>query len=90
MTPPPEEYVSEAVVKRVKKHAERVAKRVGIEGYCRVDMFMHIRTGDIVVIEVNTTPALTPSTVLYHQALSEKRPLYPTQLMELLIENKGF
>jgi D-alanine--D-alanine ligase len=90
MTPPPEEYVSEEVLKKVKGSAERVAERVGIEGYCRIDMFMHIDTGEVVVIEVNTTPALTPSTVLYHQALVEKQPMNPMQLLEKLIENKGY
>lgn len=90
MTPPPEEHVSGEVLAKVKVSAERVAERVGIEGYCRIDMFMHIDTGEVVVIEVNTTPALTPSTVLYHQALMEKQPMNPMQLLEKLIENKGY
>jgi D-alanine--D-alanine ligase len=90
MTPPPEEYVSEEVLRKVRKSAEKVAARVGIEGYCRIDMFMQIDSGDIIVIEVNTTPALTPSTVLYHQAIAEKKPVYPTELLEKLIENKRY
>jgi D-alanine--D-alanine ligase len=90
MTPPPRQFVSEAVVTLVRKRAEMVAKRVGIEGYCRIDLFIHKESGEIIVIEVNTTPALTPSTVLYHQALSEEKALFPTQLLEQLIENKGY
>jgi D-alanine--D-alanine ligase len=88
MTPPPEKFVKEKVVRKAKKAAEKVAERVGIEGYCRIDMFMFVKTGDIIVIEVNTTPALTPSTVLYHQALTEKESLFPTELLERLVENK--
>jgi len=90
MTPPPEKYVKAGAVRRAKKAAELVAERVGIEDYCRIDMFMFAKTGDIIVIEVNTTPALTPSTVLYHQALAEKKPLFPTEFLETLIENKGY
>jgi len=90
LTPPPVDFVSAAVLGRVKKSAEIVAERVGIEGYCRIDMFMNVDTGDIIVIEVNTTPALTPSTVLYHQALAEKLPMFPTELLEKLIENKNY
>lgn len=90
MTPPPEEFVSKKAVSKARKAAELVAKKVGIEGYCRIDMFLYVKTGDIIVIEVNTTPALTPSTVLYHQALAEKKPLFPTELLEELIANKGY
>lgn len=90
MTPPPSEYVSDAVLQKVKKSMEAVAEKLGIQGYCRIDTFMHIDSGDVIVIEVNTTPALTPSTVLYHQALSEKESKYPTELLESLIANKGY
>jgi len=82
MTPPPEKIVSSAVLKRVKKSMEKVAKAVGIRTYCRIDTFMQVETGEVIVIEVNTTPALTPSTVLYHQALAEESPLWPVELLE--------
>jgi len=84
MTPPPEEIVNPEVLKKVKTAMEKVAAAVGIEGYCRIDTFMQVDTGEVIVIEVNTTPALTPSTVLYHQALAEKKPLWPVELLEQL------
>lgn len=90
LTPPPEAYVRREVLEKVKKSTQKVAERMGIQGYCRIDMFMHIDTGDIIVIEVNTTPALTPSTVLYHQALEEKKAMFPTELLENLIANKAY
>jgi D-alanine--D-alanine ligase len=87
MTPPPENIVKDEALKKVKKAMEKVAEAVGIRGYCRIDTFMHVDTGEVIVIEVNTTPALTPSTVLYHQALAEPKPMHPTQLLEKLIIN---
>jgi len=90
LTPPPEEFVSHSAVKKIKHSAEIVAKTLSVQGYCRMDLFVDIQTGDIVVIEINTTPALTPSTVLYHQALAEKKPIYPLELLETLIQNKGY
>lgn len=90
MTPPPEQHVKPAVLARVKKSAEKVAEVLGIEGYCRMDAFIHIDTGDIILIEVNTLPALTPSTVLFHQGLAEKKPVYPLELLEKIVENKGY
>jgi D-alanine--D-alanine ligase len=90
MTPPPREYISDEVLSKIKRSSEKVAKLVGIEGYCRIDLFIHVESGDVIVIEVNTTPALTPSTVIYHQALCEKNPMYPTEFLESLIENKGY
>ena len=51
---------------------------------------MQVASGNIMLIEVNTLPGLTPSTVLFHQGLAEQRPLYPTELLETLIKNKGY
>ena len=90
MTPPPEQYVKPAVLARVKKSAEKVAEVLNIEGYCRMDAFIQIDTGDLILIEVNTLPALTPSTVLYHQSLAEKKPMYPLELLEKIVENKAY
>jgi D-alanine-D-alanine ligase-like ATP-grasp enzyme len=90
LTPPPEKYVKPKALKKVMKSAEKVAKGLGIEGYCRVDIFVNVDNGDVIVIEINTTPALTPSTVLYHQALCEKRPIFPREFIETLVRNKGY
>jgi len=90
MTPPPEKYVKAAVLTRVKKSIEKVAEVLGIEGYSRLDAFIQIDTGDLILIEVNTLPGLTPSTVLFHQGLAEPKPLSPLELLERLVENKGY
>lgn len=46
---------------------------------------MHTQTGELIVIEVNTLPALTPSTVLFHQALAQNPVVLPLQLLENII-----
>ena len=90
ITPPPPEIISPVIVKKIKQRIETVAKTLGITGYSRVDIFANVKTGEIIVIEVNTLPALTPSTVLFHQGLSEENPIFPTELLERLIENKRY
>lgn len=81
ITPPPAPFVKPSAVVSAKKRIAHVCNVLGLEGYSRIDAFMHTQTGEITVIEVNTLPALTPSTVLFHQGLAEKKPLYPAQLL---------
>ncbi len=87
ITPPPSEFVKPSAVKKAKLRMEKVAKVLGVEGYARIDAFMHIKTGELIIIEANSTPGLTPSTVIYHQALEENPPMYPTQLLERIVAN---
>src|SRR5690606_21456844 len=86
LTPPPSPHVKPSAVKKAMQRMEKVAKILGLGGYCRIDAFMHTQTGELIIIEANTTPGLTPSTVIYHQALAENPPLYPTAFLEKVIE----
>lgn len=86
ITPPPQPFVKPSAIKKAMKRMELVAQRLGIQGYARIDAFMHRKTGELIIIEANSTPGLTPSTVIYHQALEEKPALYPTQFLEKVIE----
>jgi D-alanine-D-alanine ligase-like ATP-grasp enzyme len=90
ITPPPKEIISAKNLAKVKKSIEQIAEKIGLRGYARIDIFVQIKTGNIIVIEINTLPGLTPSTVIYHQALSEKNPMFPKEFLELLIKNKGY
>jgi D-alanine-D-alanine ligase-like ATP-grasp enzyme len=90
ITPPPKEIISIKNLKKVKDLIEKVATEVGIKGYARIDIFAHVKTGNIIVIEINTLPGLTPSTVIYHQALAEPKPIFPKEFLEMLIKNKGY
>ena len=85
ITPPPEHLISKANLSKVKESVAKVAKAIGLTGYCRMDIFVELATGQISVIEVNSLPGLTPSTVLYHQALAENPPIYPREFLENLI-----
>ncbi|MDD2840451.1 MAG: hypothetical protein PHY80_05030 [Rickettsiales bacterium] len=90
ITPPPKEIIRPKAVVKARKLAETIATRIGIRGYARIDAFMNINTGALCVIEVNTLPGLTPSTVLYHQALSENPQIFPLELLEKIIKNSGY
>ncbi|KAK9819932.1 hypothetical protein WJX72_004090 [[Myrmecia] bisecta] len=80
LTPPPPDFVRPEVLNSVKARVELVADQLGLSGLARVDAFMHADTAEIIVIEVNTIPGMTPSTVLMQQALAEDPPLYPKEL----------
>ncbi|MEI7709590.1 MAG: hypothetical protein WCI76_02650 [bacterium] len=90
ITPPPTSIISAKNLIKVKKSVEKVAELAGVRGYARIDIFVHVKTGNIIVIEINTLPGLTPSTVIFHQALAEKTPMAPKEFLELLIKNKGY
>lgn len=90
ITPPPSNLMKPAVLTKVRERIETLAEKIGITGYSRIDAFVSLVTGDLMIIEVNTLPGLTPSTVLYHQGLAEEPAIFPRELLEKLIENKGF
>lgn len=86
ITPPPTEVAASRVVETVKRHIESAARALGLHGYARIDCFMNRKQGEVMFIEANTLPALTPSTVLYHQALAEARSRFPLEFIEHLID----
>lgn len=90
ITPPPANIMKPRALQRVKKLIQELATKLELRGYSRIDAFAHIHTGDLLIIEVNTLPALTPSTVLYQQALAQQEPMFPRELIELLIQNKDY
>lgn len=90
ITPPPKNIVSRPILEKVKDRIGKVARGLGITGYSRIDAFMNLRNADVIIIEVNTLPALTPSTVIYHQALAEKKAIFPRDFIEKIINNKGY
>ncbi len=88
ITPPPRTLMSARVRCLVQQRIKNLAVHLGIRGYARIDAFVHCLSGRLLIIEVNTLPALTPSTVFYQQALAQEQPLFPHELAELLIQNK--
>ncbi|MCB0332403.1 MAG: hypothetical protein KDD55_02820, partial [Bdellovibrionales bacterium] len=87
ITPPPSSHVSPDVVERAKQGIESVSRAIGIRGYARFDAFLEIQTGELILIEVNNLPALTPSTVIFQQALAEFPPIPPRRFLEILVES---
>jgi len=85
LTPPPESIISAQALEKIKQMVQKTAQALNIQNYARLDIFYNCHTGKMILIEVNSLPALTPSTVLYHQALTESPSLPPKQLLEKLI-----
>lgn len=67
----------------INKQLVEAAVALKISNYARFDIFYHLKTKQIIFIEANTLPALTPSTVLFHQSLD--MGIEPLQLLESII-----
>lgn len=54
----------------VKAELRRVAEVLDIQGYARIDAFVRVRSGgavEVLIIEVNSLPGMTPATCIFHQ-----------------------
>ena len=54
----------------VKRVLRQVADILHIEGYARIDAFVRVRAGgaiEVLIIEVNSLPGMTPATCIFHQ-----------------------
>lgn len=58
------------ISQKVKEQLKAIAETLNLEGYARIDAFVKIREGtpEVIFIEVNSLPGLTPATVIFHQA----------------------
>ncbi len=55
----------------VKEELEKAARVLKVEGYARIDAFVRIYADkhvEVLVIEVNSLPGMTPATCIFHQA----------------------
>ncbi len=55
----------------VKSELLKVAAILKIEGYCRIDAFVRVYSDkkvEVVIIEINSLPGMTPATCIFHQA----------------------
>ncbi|KAL9260564.1 D-alanine--D-alanine ligase-like protein [Drosera capensis] len=86
LTPPPASIMREEALKKCKQWIELIADTLQLEGFSRIDAFVNVDSGEVLVIEVNTVPGMTPSTVLIHQALAEQPPMYPRQFFRTLLD----
>ncbi|KAI3771072.1 hypothetical protein L6452_02225 [Arctium lappa] len=86
LTPPPLSIMSSEALMRCKERIELIANTLELEGFSRIDAFVNVDSGEVLVIEVNTVPGMTPSTVLIHQALAEEPPVYPHRFFRTLLD----
>ena len=54
-------------LEKVRETAVATFRALDLKGYARIDMFV-LKDGRVAVLEPNTLPGMTPSTVLFHQA----------------------
>ena len=88
LTPPPMNVVKTSQCQLIRSQIEKMASVLGIDGYARIDIFFNTQTNYIIFIEANTLPGLTPSTVIYHQALADSPSRNPTEFLEHLVQTK--
>ncbi|KAI3961907.1 hypothetical protein MKW98_022112 [Papaver atlanticum] len=86
LTPPPSSIISKEALVKCKQCIEIIANTLGLEGFSRIDAFVNVDSGEVLIIEVNTVPGMTPSTVLIHQALVEEPPMYPQHFFRALLD----
>jgi D-alanine--D-alanine ligase len=88
LTPPPIDIISDSATQKIKGLVEKCAKALKIQNYARLDIFFNRLTEKLILIEANTLPGLTPSTVIYHQGLAEEPSLTPLALLNRIITSK--
>ncbi len=80
----------ERAIKRIQKTVEHIYKTIGCAGYVRMDCFYQqadqspTKEERVVLLEINTLPALTPATCLFHQAA--EMGIKPMELIDIIVE----
>lgn len=66
----PTPAISQKISDKVKVELERAARVLKVQGYCRIDAFVRVFDNDeaeVIFIEVNSLPGMTPATAIFHQ-----------------------
>jgi UDP-N-acetylmuramate--alanine ligase len=86
-TPAP---LTQKTTQLVQKTIESAYKAIGCSGYARIDCFYQTKEQSptkkerVVILEINSLPALTPATCLFHQAAEVG--MRPMEFMDKIIE----
>lgn len=62
--------VRQRISDKVKAELEKAARALNVQGYCRIDAFVRVYENDrteVIFIEVNSLPGMTPATCIFHQ-----------------------
>jgi D-alanine-D-alanine ligase len=70
------------IAEKVKETALKICQILNIKGYPRIDMF--VKDNEVIVLEVNTLPGVTPSTMVFHQAA--EIGMSPEEFLDKIIE----
>ncbi len=81
------------VAKQVKATLKRAASILQIDGYCRIDAFVRVfpqNLAEVIIIEVNSLPGMTPATAIFHQAaLNQYKPFeFIDEILNFAVERK--
>jgi D-alanine-D-alanine ligase len=76
--------VSDEMLQKIKDAAVGTFRALDLKGYARIDMFVR-KDGRVAVLEPNTLPGMTPSTVLFHQAAASG--ITQTDLIDGIIQS---
>ncbi|MBT2557442.1 D-alanine--D-alanine ligase [Hymenobacter sp. ISL-91] len=66
----PDAHERQRISEEVKRELRRVAEILHIQGYARIDAFVRVRQNgavEVLIIEVNSLPGMTPATCIFHQ-----------------------
>ncbi|MBC7449065.1 MAG: D-alanine--D-alanine ligase, partial [Hymenobacteraceae bacterium] len=66
----PDPTERQRISEEVKRELRRVAETLHVEGYARIDAFVRVRESgavEVIIIEVNSLPGMTPATCIFHQ-----------------------
>ncbi|RZK29095.1 MAG: D-alanine--D-alanine ligase, partial [Hymenobacter sp.] len=66
----PDPAERQRISEEVKRTLRRVAEVLDIQGYARIDAFVRVREAgevEVLIIEVNSLPGMTPATCIFHQ-----------------------
>ncbi|KAJ9520074.1 hypothetical protein QJQ45_030135 [Haematococcus lacustris] len=86
LCPVPESVVPAAVVAAAMGHARDLADKLGVQGLAKLDAYMCMKTGQLVLIEMDPAPLLSPDSPLFAQALHHPTsPRTPDSLLREVI-----
>jgi D-alanine--D-alanine ligase len=83
LTPPPENIISLEQVNIIKNYIQKIIEKLRLNKYGRIDFFFNNKTNELIFIENNTLPALSFTTVIYHQC--SQMELSPSEFIEKII-----
>lgn len=86
---PDNQSLNQQIEKEVQKVLSKTAKLLGVQGYCRIDAFVRVFDEptlkiEVIIIEINSLPGMTPATCIFHQAALHNYK--PYQFIDKILE----